>query len=120
MIEPTQWETEYDQDSEQGLDTLIAKAQGGGPLPFDLDGTKHPIKRILANRAIVRYFLDVEKTSVGPEADLPQGRQVFEKFADAEAPCVVDGCLGAQGAPFFVILLDPGVLVVDMQRSAAL
>jgi len=36
-----------------------------------LDGPNHLIKRVFANRAIVRYGLDIQKTSVGVKADLP-------------------------------------------------
>ena len=78
VIEPSQLETEYDQDSEQGLHALVAKAQGGGPLTFHRDGTNHPVKRVFANLAIVRNLLDVQKTPVGLEADLPQRGQVLE------------------------------------------
>src|SRR5438132_1413475 len=60
IVEATQLETEYDQGGEQGLHALVAKAQGGGPLPFYLVGTNHSIKRVFANRAIVRNLLDVE------------------------------------------------------------
>ena len=60
--------------------------------------------------------LDVEQTSVGRKADLPQGGQILQPFADAEVAGVVDGGLGAQGAAFLVVLLDPRVLVVDVQR----
>jgi hypothetical protein len=70
-------EAEQDQYAEQGLHVRIAETQGASPLPVDLDGPNHLIKRVFANRAIVRYSLDVQKTSVGLKADLPQSRQVF-------------------------------------------
>ena len=49
----------------------ITEAQSGSSLPVDLDGPNHLIKRVFANRAIVRYGLDIQKTSVGLKADLP-------------------------------------------------
>jgi len=61
--------------------------------------------------------LDVEKTPVGLKADLPQRGQVLEQFADSEVTGVVDGCFGTKGTTFLVILLDAGVLVIDMQRG---
>lgn len=38
----------------------------------------YPIERILADRAIVGNLLDVKKTLVGLEADLPQSGQVLQ------------------------------------------
>jgi hypothetical protein len=64
----------------------------------------------------MRDFLDVQKTPVGLKADLPESRQVFEFLADAEVACVIDCGFGAQGAALLVILLDPGVLVIDVKR----
>ena len=57
--------------------------------------SSHLLERIFADRTIVRYGLDVEKTSVGLEADLPQSRQVLQEFADAEVARVIDGGFGA-------------------------
>ena len=61
-------------------------------------------------------LFDLEQSAVGLEADLPQSRQVAQVLADIEVACVVDGGFGAQGAAFFVVLLDARLLVVDMQR----
>jgi hypothetical protein len=41
---------------------------------------------------------------------------MMQPFVDLEVTGVVDGGLGAQGPPFFVVLLDLGVLVVHVQR----
>src|SRR5579863_7161245 len=112
--ETPQLETEQHQHAEQRLHARIAEPQRGGSLPVDLDGPNHLLKRVFANRAIMRYGLDVQKASVGLKADLPQSRQVLQQFSDAEVACVVEGGLGAQRAPFFVVLLDARVLVVDM------
>jgi hypothetical protein len=46
-------------------------------LTVDFGGTDYPVEGVLANRAIGGYLLDVEKTPVGLEADLPQGGQVL-------------------------------------------
>ena len=39
----------------------------------------------------------------------------MQALANAEIVGVVDRGLGAQGAVFLVVLLDPGVLVIDVQ-----
>jgi hypothetical protein len=63
----------------------------------------------VADDRVVADRLGVEETPVGGEADLPQGGQVAQSFADPEVPGVVDGGLGAKGSSFLVILLDLGV-----------
>src|SRR5947207_15260566 len=78
-----QLETEQHQRAEQSLHARIPETQSGSPLSFDLDRPHHLIKRVFANRAIVRYGLDaiarsrVQKASVGWKANLPQSGQVF-------------------------------------------
>lgn len=64
---------------------------------------------------VVAGSLDVQETPVGVEADLPQGGQVGQPFADPEVAGVVDGGLGPQRDPALVVLPDRGVLVVDVQ-----
>jgi hypothetical protein len=76
--EPAELKTEYDQHGEQSLDALVTEPQSRGSLTIDRGRTDYPIERILAYRAIVGNLLDVEKTPVGLEADLPQGRQVLQ------------------------------------------
>jgi hypothetical protein len=61
--------------------------------------------------------LDVEKTPVGLKADLSESGQILQQFADAEVAGVVDGGFGTEGAALLVILLDPCVLVIDVQRG---
>jgi hypothetical protein len=67
---------------------------------------------------IVADALDVEQTSIGFEADLPQCGQVLQLLADTEIARVVDGGLGAQGPLLLVVLLDPRMLVVDVKRRS--
>ena len=76
--EPTELKTEDDQNGEQGLDALVAEPQCRSSLAIDLGRTDYPIEGVFADRAIVGNLLDVEKTPVGLEADLPQGRQVLQ------------------------------------------
>ncbi len=70
-----------------------------------------------ADVTVVAERLRLQQPTVGPEADLPELWQVAEKPADAEVACVVDGGLGAKRAFQLEVLLDPGVLVADMQRG---
>jgi hypothetical protein len=76
--EPTQLETEYDQDGEQGLHARITEPQSRSSLTVDFGRTDYSMECVFANRAIVRNFLDVEKTSIGLKADLPQRGQVLQ------------------------------------------
>ena len=71
---------------------------------------------IFANGTILADPLDVYKTSVGLKANSPQSGKVRQPFADAEVARIIDRGLGTQGATLLVILLDPGTLVVDVQR----
>jgi len=57
-----------------------------------------------------------QQATVGQEADLPECGKVVEAFADPEVARVVDRGLGPKGAVELVVLLDLGVLVVDVQR----
>ena len=76
--EPTDLKTENDQYSEQSLDARITEPQSRSSLTVDLGRSDYPVKSVLPNRAIVGNRLDVEKTPVGLEADLPQCRQVLQ------------------------------------------
>jgi hypothetical protein len=78
IVEPTELETEYDQNTEQGLHALVTEPQCRRSLAIHLDRTDYPIEGIFADRAIVGNLLDVEKTSVGLEADLPESGQVLQ------------------------------------------
>ena len=76
--EPTQLETESNQDGEQGLHAFVTEPQSRSSLAVDFGRTDYSIEGVLSNRAIVGNLLDVEKTPVGLEADLPQGGQVLQ------------------------------------------
>ena len=60
-------------------------------------------------------FLDLQHAPVGGEADLAQPGQVVQPTPDAEVVGVVDGGFGPQRPALFVILLEVGVFVVDVQ-----
>jgi hypothetical protein len=84
------------------------------------DGVVYGDEGLLGANRIVAESLDAQEASVGGEADLPQGGQVGQPFPDPEVAGVVDRGLGAQRSSLFVVLLDRGVFVVDIQARRAL
>jgi len=95
----------------------IGKAQSRGALASLLDRAIDALKGILGEDAVVTEALDFEQPAVCAEAYFAQFRQVMQSLADGEVVGVVDGRFGAQSALFLVILLDPGVFVVDVKRG---
>ena len=76
----------------------------------------------LSPTRVMAEAFDFEKTSVGLKADLPQLGQVTQPFTDGEVASIIDGGFGAGpgeglAGNFLVVLLDLGVLVVDVQRG---
>jgi len=49
---------------------------------------------VFAERGVMAESLDVEQTSVGIKADLPQGGKVSQPSSNGEVAGVVDGRLG--------------------------
>jgi hypothetical protein len=54
----------------------VGEGQGAGALPFNFDRFIDTAERVLAEGTILADPLDVQETSVGLEADPPQGGQV--------------------------------------------
>ena len=106
-----------EQGPQQGVNPGVAEAQSGdaGALGGDERGGEIG-KGLRAADRVVADGLDAEQAPVGGEAELPQVEQVGQPFGYAEVMWVVDGGLGAQRSPLLVVLLDLGVLVVDVQR----
>jgi hypothetical protein len=96
-------------------DSAIAEAQRGGPLGVDDGGLGQGIQVIVTDQAVVAKIFDAQEASVGGKADLPQGGQIAERTTNLEVIGVVDGGFGAKGLPFFVVLLDLGFLVLDVE-----
>src|SRR3990172_2295555 len=115
--EATGTQSEEQESQEEGLDARIPEAETGGALAVDALGVLDALKRVFAERTVMAEALDVEQTSVGGEADLPQRREVVQPSADREVVAVVDDRLRAQSPVLLEVLLDPAVLVVDMQRG---
>jgi hypothetical protein len=101
---------------QQRLDARILETQSCRMLVIDESGPLHFVKCIFADCAVMADALDVEETSIGFKADLPECGKVPQPLSDVEVAGVVDRRFSSKGSPFLVVLLDPGVLVVDMQR----
>jgi hypothetical protein len=83
-----------DESIEQGLGVRVGKAQGGYPLAGHQVWLVDLPKSVFAQKAIMADLLDMQKTSVGLEADLPQGWQIIQPFADVKVAGIVDGGFG--------------------------
>ena len=92
-------EAEQEQHRQQSLHPLLPEGQGGHVLAVDLGRFLELIKRLGSDVAVVVQLLDLEHAPVGGEADLAQGRQVFEAAAHPEVVGVVDRGFGSQPAP---------------------
>src|SRR5262249_20528914 len=93
-------QTKHQKRAEQSLHQHVGEAQGAGALSLDLDRLMDRAECVFADGTVLADPLDVEETSVGVEADPPQGGQVGQPFADTEVARVVDRGLGPQGAAF--------------------
>ena len=102
---------------QEGLDTLVLEAECGCTLLGDDAGTLNGVKAVLADKAVVADSLDVEQTSVGSKADLPECGKVVKPFADVEVAAVVNRSLCPEGAALLVVLLDPCALVIHVERG---
>ena len=65
--------------------------------------------------AVIAETLDAQQASIGGVTQLFELIKVVQPSADIEVVAIVDGSLGAQRAPFLVVLLDARVLIVDVQ-----
>ena len=87
---------------QEGLDTFVLEAEGGCTLLGDDAGTLNGMKSVFADEAVVADSLDVEQTSVGSKADLPECGKVVKPFADVEVAAVVYRSLCSEGAALLV------------------
>jgi len=110
-------EEEQQQDMQQGLNARISEAQRCRASVVDDDGLLQLLEGGFANEAVMTDALDVEQTSVGRKADLSQFFKIFDASANGEIAGIVDRRFGAKGFALLVILLDAGLLVVDVERG---
>src|SRR5207249_2950441 len=73
------------------------------------------LENFFGENAIVADLLDLEQAAIRLETNSSPYRQVAQVLADIKVAGVVDGGFRAQGAAFFVILLNARSLVVDME-----
>src|SRR5919202_3247898 len=74
--EALELEAEDGQDGQESLNARVAETKCRGALAVDFDRVYQLIESILSNRTVMGDLLDVQQTSVGSKADLPQSRQV--------------------------------------------
>jgi hypothetical protein len=113
--EPVGLDSEEQEGLEQGVSALPTEAQCRGALGLDDHRVVELGEGLLTQSGMRSCPLDVEETSVGGEADLPQGGKVAQPSADAEVTAVIDGGLCSKRGVQLVVLLDLGVLVVHVQ-----
>ena len=109
-------EKEQQQDVQESLHAWVGESQRRHALVIHGDRCLHILEGGFADEAVVTDALDVEQTSVGRKADLAQFREIFDASADGEVAGVIDGGFGAKRLSLLVVLLDAGLLVIDVQR----
>ena len=103
---------------QKSLHARISEAQRCRALIVHGDRSLHVLEGGFADEAIVTDALDVKQTSVGRKADLAQLLEIFDASADGEVAGVVDRRFGSKCLSLLVVLLDAGLLVVDVQRRS--
>ncbi len=109
-------QTEENQGLQKRQHAPVPEAQWGGSLSIANDGGLQLLETLLPEGTVVSDLLQLEQATIGREADRLQLRQILQAASDIEVARVVDGGLGAQRAAFLVVLLDTGLLVIDVQR----
>ena len=103
--EPHGQQPEGEQGGEQRLDARVAEAKRRHAPVVHHGRAMQLLEGLHTERAVVAEPLDAQPASVGGEADLFQVIEVAQPSADGEVVGVVDDGLGAQCAPFLVVLL---------------
>src|SRR6202451_2925208 len=109
-------EKEQQQDVQESLDARIGEAQRRRALVIHGDRSLHILEGGFADEAVVTDALDVEQPSVGCKADLAQFREILDAPADGKVAGLVAWGFSAKRLSFLVVLLDAGLLVIDVQR----
>ena len=94
----------------------VAETKASGPLIVKEDEQRDGVEAVFADQAVVVERFDAQEAPVGSKADRPQGGQIAKRTTDVEVVGIVDGGFRAKGSAFFVVLLDLGLLVLDMER----
>ena len=96
-------------------DPRIREAEGRDALGADLDGALQAVEGLRFERAVMTDAFDREQGAVDLIAEGAQVRKLVEGFPEIEVVGIVDGEFGAKAPTFFEVLLEMGVLVVDVQ-----
>jgi hypothetical protein len=91
------------------------KAQAAGALAPLRDRAVDGLEGIPGKHTVVAEAFDLEEAAVGRKSDRAQRGEIAQALADAEVASVVDGGLGAERAALLMVLLDAGVLLVEVQ-----
>src|SRR6266566_4238423 len=70
---------------------------------------------VLSQTTVVAQSLDVQETSVGFKADLPESGKMNEPLGNSKVEGIVGGELGAKAPALLVVLLHRRALVIDMK-----
>jgi hypothetical protein len=108
---------EQQQDVQETLHARIGEAERGCALLPDRHRLLQVLEHGFSDEAIVADTFNVKQTSVGCKANSTQLGKVFDGSADTKVTRIVDGRFGSKGFPLLVVLLDTGLLVIDMQRG---
>ena len=109
-------EKEQQQDVQESLHARIGEAQRRRALVIHGDRSLQVLEGGFADETVVTDALDVEQPSIGRKADLAQFREIFNAPADSKVAGVIDDAFGAKRLSLLVVLLDAGLLVIDVQR----
>ena len=113
---PSRKQAKDKQRSQKCQHGRVIQTHGRGTLAVNGDRAGNVMESIFAGHGIVAESLDVQETSVGIVADLPQLWKILQPLSDAKVAGVVNRRLGTEGSALLVILFDVGSFVVDVQR----
>jgi len=116
-VAEAQWEvTERTQRLQQGQHPRITQPQPSHTPAARADGLLDAIHQGCGHGETVAQTLGLQEALVDAAADLAEVRQRFEAFGALHIGRVIEGRLGADAAPF-EILLEVGVLEADVERG---
>jgi hypothetical protein len=117
VAKTTGQQTKQQQQMQKHGHQRLPIGQRRGPLLAHLARRRHRLKQAFAQRVVLTGPLDVQQTSVGSKAKLPHRGKIDQSAAEAKIPGIVDDGFRPQGPAFLEVLLDPALLVVDVQRG---
>jgi len=98
-----------------GLDAGIAEPQGGDPVPVEMPRMLQAVERLGREGAVVTDAFSRQEGAIDVIAQGAQRRQPIEAFGEAEVVRIVDRQLAPQAVPFFEVLLQMRMFVLDVE-----